>query len=87
MWTEIVKKNTLVFGVNPGSADKHKKFVQSKSFPFPLLVDTGQKIAELYQSDGWIIVKRTVYLIGPDGKIRYAKRGNPDTKEVLAAAQ
>jgi hypothetical protein len=27
-----------------------------------------------------------VYLIGPDGRIRYAKRGMPDPDEVLAAA-
>jgi hypothetical protein len=32
-------------------------------------------------------VKRTVYLIGPDGVIRYGKRGKPDPSEVLAAAK
>jgi hypothetical protein len=29
---------------------------------------------------------RTVYLVGPDGIIRFAQRGMPDPKEVLAAA-
>jgi peroxiredoxin Q/BCP len=54
--------------------------------PFPLLVDDGQKVAALYHANG-LFVKRTVYLIGPDGVIRYAKRGKPDPAEVLAAAR
>ena len=49
-------------------------------------MDAGQKVAALYHSSG-LFVKRTVYLIGPDGVIRYAKRGKPDPQEVLAAAQ
>jgi peroxiredoxin Q/BCP len=54
--------------------------------PFPLLVDAGQKVAALYHANG-LFVKRTVYLIGPDGVIRYGKRGKPDPAEVLAAAR
>jgi len=42
-------------------------------------------MGELYRTKG-LIVKRTVYLIGPDGIIRYSKRGKPDPSEVLAAA-
>jgi peroxiredoxin Q/BCP len=34
-----------------------------------------------------LIVKRTVYLIGPDGTILYARRGKPAPEEVLAAAR
>jgi hypothetical protein len=30
------------------------------------------------------MVKRTVYRIGPDGVIRFAQRGMPDPREVLA---
>lgn len=85
-WPDVQKKNAVVFGVNPSSAAKHQKFRKAKAFPFPLLVDEGQKIAELYHSDAWFVPKRTVYLIGPDGKIRYGKRGKPEPREVLAAA-
>jgi peroxiredoxin Q/BCP len=53
--------------------------------PFPLLIDEGQKIGELYHTRG-LMAKRTVYLIGPDGRIRYAQRGMPDADEVLASA-
>jgi len=48
-------------------------------------VDPGQKVGRLYHTNG-VIVKRTVYLIGPDGTILFAQRGYPDAKDVLAAA-
>jgi peroxiredoxin Q/BCP len=49
------------------------------------LVDKGRQIAKLYNANG-LVVKRTVYLIGPDGLIRFARRGMPKPSEVLAAA-
>ena len=85
-WSAAQAKNTLVFGVNPAGGRKHQKFREKYTLPFPLLIDEGQKIAKLYQADGWFVPKRTVYLIGPDGVIRYAQRGKPSPQEVLAAA-
>jgi peroxiredoxin Q/BCP len=85
-WTEARKRNTQVFGVNPAGAASHAKFLEKYHLPFPLLVDAGQKVAALYHANG-LFVKRTVYLIGPDGAIRYVRRGKPDPAEVLAAAQ
>lgn len=71
-----------VFGVNPQSAASHRKFRENNHFPFPLLVDSGQKVAALYHANG-LFVKRTVYRIGPDGIIRFARRGMPAPREVL----
>jgi peroxiredoxin Q/BCP len=85
-WKDVKARGVEVFGVNPQNARAHQKFRQKFSFPFPLLVDTGQKVAGLYNANG-IIVKRTVYLIGPDGKIRFGKRGKPEPAEVLARAK
>ena len=78
--------NVAVFGVNPQSAESHREFRDRYKFPFPLLVDADQHVAALYNADGGL-VNRTVYLIGPDGKIRYARRGMPRPQEVLAAAK
>jgi peroxiredoxin Q/BCP len=86
-WTAAQAKNAVVFGVNPARSAAHQRFREKYNFPFRLLIDEGQKIAKLYQSDGWFAPKRTVYLIGPDGNVRYARRGKPSPKEVLAAAQ
>jgi peroxiredoxin Q/BCP len=84
-WPDVQSKNTVVFGVNPQDSASHAKFREHRQYPFPLLTDQGQKMGELYRTKG-LIVKRTVYLIGPDGIIRYSKRGKPDPSEVLAAA-
>lgn len=84
-WPDLRERNTVVLGINPQSAESHREFSARKKFPFSLLVDQGQKVAALYNSDGGL-VNRTVYLIGPDGQIRYARRGMPRPEEVLAAA-
>jgi peroxiredoxin Q/BCP len=84
-WPLAKSKNTLVFGVNPFSAESHVKFRTNRKFPFPLLVDHGQRVASLYQAGG-LVVRRTVYLIAPDGIIRFAQRGKPLPETVLEAA-
>ena len=82
-WSEARARGVEVFGVNPQSARSHDKFREKFRFPFPLLVDQSQKVAALYHANG-LIVKRTVYRIGPDGVIRFARRGMPSPEEVLA---
>jgi peroxiredoxin Q/BCP len=84
-WKEARSRRVEVFGVNPQGAPSHEKFRRKYKLPFPLLVDHGQKVAALYRANG-LIVKRTVYLIGPDGVIRFARRGKPVPEEVLEAA-
>jgi peroxiredoxin Q/BCP len=77
-----VARGVEVLGVNPGSAKSHGNFRAKYHFPFPLLVDSGQKVAALYHAKG-LIVKRTVYRIDPEGIIRFAQRGMPPPREVL----
>jgi peroxiredoxin Q/BCP len=85
-WAQAAAKGVEVFGVNPQNPRRHADFRRKFSFPFPLLVDEGQKVAQAYHANG-LIVKRTVYLIGRNGKILFARRGMPSPAEVLAAAQ
>jgi thioredoxin-dependent peroxiredoxin len=84
-WPEASAKNAVIFGVNPQAAAKHTKFRDRYNFQFPLLVDEKQRVANLYKCSG-LIVRRTVYLIGPDGTIRFSRRGNPPPAEVLKSA-
>ena len=84
-WDDAKQKNTIVFGVNPQKAASHAGFHANNRLPFPLLVDEGSTVANAYHARG-LMTKRTVYLIGPDGVIRYARRGKPPVDEVLAAA-
>lgn len=85
-WEVAQDSSVTVLGINPWSAASHKKFRERHGFPFPLLVDRGQKVAAAYGAKG-LWVKRTVYLIGPDGVVRYAKRSKPPVEEVLQAAE
>ena len=78
-------RGVLVYGINPGSPQSHSSFRNQQNLPFPLLVDADKRVATLYQANG-LIVKRTVYLIGRDGLIRFAKRGKPGPEEVFALA-
>jgi len=81
-WNDVKSAGVEVYGVNPQSATKHEKFKTKYHFPFPLLVDSGQKVAALYNANG-LIVKRTVYGIDRDGVIRFSRRGKPVPAEVL----
>jgi peroxiredoxin Q/BCP len=82
-WKDTRTRGVKVFGVNPQSAGSHMRFRDKYHLPSPLLVDEGRDVAKLYHADG-LIVKRTVYLIGPVGTIRCAQRGMPAPEEVLA---
>ncbi len=77
--------NAALLGINPQSAASHARFRRRYTLPFPLLVDRGGRVAALYHAGG-LLVRRTVYLIGPDGRIRYARRGKPAPAEVLLSA-
>jgi peroxiredoxin Q/BCP len=83
-WSDARAAGVQVFGVNPGQASSHVKFREKFKFPFPLLVDKGRKVAALYHANG-LVVKRTVYVIGADGQIKFSRRGMPPPAEVLAA--
>ena len=85
-WSQAAARRVEIFGVNPQNAKHHQKFREKFRFPFPLLVDAGRTIARLYHCHG-PIVKRTVYLIGPDGTILFSRRGMSPPAEVLAAAR
>ncbi len=85
-WPDVTAKDTIVFGVNPQSREKHTRFIARYRFPFPLLVDEDQKVARQYSASG-LLVKRTVYLVGKSGIIRFAERGKPDPATVLTTAE
>jgi thioredoxin-dependent peroxiredoxin len=78
-------KRAKVFGVNPAGVDSHKKFITHFGFQFPLLIDEDRKAARLYGCDNFPSVKRTVYVINPQGTVIYAKQGLPPDEEILQA--
>ena len=78
-----------VFGVNPGSAGTHKKFIDKHNLRTPLLLDRGGKVSRAYDALMPIpivtVVNRTVAGIDRDGVIRFYERGMPSTSTIMDA--
>ena len=85
-WDALQAENTVVYGVNPASKEKHNGFAAKNHLPFPLLVDEKGEIADRYGCRALFgIVKRTVYVIDRKGDIVWAQRGNPSPSLILQA--
>lgn len=64
--------DVTVVGISTDSVTTHSRFAASLGVPFRLLSDPEQRVSKQYGSkDSGGYNRRTVYVIGPDGKIRY----------------
>jgi peroxiredoxin Q/BCP len=62
---------TLV-GISTDSVTTHGRFAASLNLPFRLLSDPEQRVSKQYASkDPGGYNRRTVYVIGPDGRVKY----------------
>ena len=93
---DLKKAGAVVLGVSPDDVASHGQFRDKYSLNFPLLADTGHKIADAYGA--WreknmygkksMGIQRSTFLIDPAGKVRKIwKRVNVDGHDeaVLAA--
>ncbi|MFD9499583.1 peroxiredoxin [Streptomyces sp. NPDC060035] len=61
-----------VWGISPQGVDSHESFARTHELRMPLLADTGRDIARAYGvAAPGIGVRRSVFLIGPDGVLRW----------------
>lgn len=86
-WSDLQKMKVKVFGINHAGRASKKKFEQNHHFPFPLLSDPGASVSREFQSTlpGIARSLRTVYVVGEDGKILFARPGKPALSEILTA--
>jgi peroxiredoxin Q/BCP len=64
--------DVVVVGISTDSLETHTRFATSLSLPFRLLSDPRQDVARRYASnDRSGYMRRTVYVVGPDGKVKY----------------
>ena len=76
---ELVKANTVVFGISPDAPPKLKKFFEKEGLNFDLLSDPDHVIAEKYGVWGlkkfmgreYMGIKRITFIIGADGKLKH----------------
>ncbi len=86
-WAGLQSTDTVVFGVNPASEARHAQFAAKYQLPFPLLADTGSRIAAAYGCSTLfgLLIRRTVYVIDKRGRVIFAQRGKPAVAVIRAA--
>lgn len=77
-YSEFEKLNTVVLGVSPDPIERHQKFIEKHGLPFPLLADTENEVAKLY--DVWKLkkmfgnefygIERSTFIIDAEGIVR-----------------
>ena len=83
---QYIAADAVVLGVNPASQESHLSFASNHDLPFSILADTEGEVIRNYGTRGTMgVTTRTVYVIGKDGKVKFAERGMPDTEKILAA--
>lgn len=69
-WREIEAENAAVFGVSTDGAASHQSFIDDYKLPFPLVVDTEQRVAKAF---GVPVrggkVKRVTFIINAAGRV------------------
>jgi thioredoxin-dependent peroxiredoxin len=62
----------VVVGISTDPLETHSRFAATLNLPFRLLSDPTQEVARRYASnDRSGYLRRTVYVVGPDGKVTY----------------
>ena len=77
LYGEFERAGAVVLGVSPDSVASHVKFRDKYDLPFTLLADPDHEVAERYGVWGekkymgrtYMGVKRSTFVIGPDGTI------------------
>jgi len=74
--SELTDTGAVLLGISPQDVDSHEKWAEKRGFHFPLLADTEKQVIELYGVKGGklIAVKRSVFVVGPDGKVAFVDR-------------
>ena len=78
----LTDAGVAVVGVSPDSVESHEQFAAAHGLPFPLLADPDREILTAYGAWGEktlygrtsVGVKRTTFLIGPDGRVLHVFR-------------
>lgn len=64
-----------VLAISPQDVDSHERFAANHGFRFPLLADTGKRVAAAYDTLGPMgFPRRSIVVIDADGIVRWAHR-------------
>jgi peroxiredoxin Q/BCP len=64
--------DVVLVAISTDSVETHNRFAKSLNLPFRLLSDPEQRVSKQYASkDEGGYNRRTVYVIGPDGRVKF----------------
>lgn len=84
--TDMRRAGVEPFGLSADDAESHKQFCDAYNLEFELLVDENTEAARAYgavKPEGGIL--RSVFVVGKDGKIIFAREGAPSWQDVREA--
>ena len=86
-----------VVGISPQDVDSHERFISEHGLTVPLAADTDLDVAGAYgvKAPGGKFVRRSIFIVDPDGKVRYRKvalvglgyEDTTDLRDALAEAR
>ena len=90
---DILASGAALYGISPDDSESHRAFRAKYGLPFPLLVDDGHRVAELYdvwreRPNGNMGILRSSFVVGADGRLiaaSYDVKPEDTTPEALAA--
>ena len=73
---EISGLDARLLAISPQGVESHEQFAKKHGgFAFPLLADEGKEVGKQYGVVGPLgFYRRSVFVVGPDGVIRYVHR-------------
>jgi len=73
-WEDYLATGAEVVGISKDSVESHRKFAEHHELPLRLLSDSNGEVSELYGARSLIPgkVARSVFVIDPEGILRYA---------------
>jgi peroxiredoxin Q/BCP len=61
-----------VLGISPQSVDSHERFTRKHGLTVPLLADQDREVIRAYGASGpGGLVRRSIFIVDPDGVVRY----------------
>jgi peroxiredoxin Q/BCP len=86
-YADILARGAQVVGISTDDVAKQKRFKGENQLPFPLLSDSGGKVAKKYGGTFLGFANRATFVVERDGKVKEIVTGNAaiDPKGAIAA--
>jgi len=84
---DFERHGARVLAVNPATLAEHRQWALLLGLHFPILSDADWRVTRAFgcKTPFLLVVRRTVYALGRDGRVVFAARGHAAWDEVEAA--